>query len=292
MSISLDKCILCSEDTQARDSGAALSLSLPEDRTIAKCQRCGLRWLRPMLSEEECEEFYKTYFNRAPEDYDQVVLDRLPCYRERIDRLKKILGNAAFSILDVGAGTGEFVFEAQKSGLQAEGLELSSDACQKAFQKYGVRLIRGDLAGLPEGLSFDVIHMHHVFEHFVHPFEMLTRVDQHLKPGGYFVIEVPYQFDNWLDFIVMPILNKKVANLYSVYSIHHPFFYSPKAIKKLLAQRFNVSSLITRTYIQNPSFLTRTLVFIGDRVLKWGYNIEAIARKPKRAEDLISSVGY
>ncbi len=271
---------MCKNEHILRDSRAEYYLSLPNNRTVVRCKRCGLRWLRPMPTEEEYREFYKLYFDCLPEDYDQVVQGRLPCYRDRIERLKNLLGCNDFSILDIGAGTGEFVFEAQRAGLRPTGIELSAEACQKAFQKYGLHLINGDLSLLSRQENFDVVHMHHVFEHLVQPLEMLNELERVLSPDGYLVIEVPYQFDNWMEIIQKALLRGK-PRPYSVYSIHHPFFYSPSAIKNLLSRRLEIVSLITRTGIQSPSFMGKLSILIGDKLLNRGGTVEVIARKYK-----------
>ncbi len=92
------------------------------------------------------------------------------------------------TLLDIGAGTGEFLVVAQKDGWQTTGIEPNSKAKAIAEQK-GVRFA-ADLASL-ESHSFDVITMWHVLEHVPNLDEYLVELHRLLKPQGTILIAVP-----------------------------------------------------------------------------------------------------
>ena len=245
-------CIACNANETRDDKSASRYLSLPENLRIMRCGRCSLRWLSPSRSREEDLEIYRSsYFECLPEEYDRVVMERTTHFRERVNRMRRWFGNRSFSLLDIGAATGEFLREALNAGIQASGIEPSESACREAEEKYGIRMTRGDIVDVPlKRDSFDVIHMNHVFEHIPYPKECLRIIHQIMKGGGYLVIEVPYQFGNILERFCS-FFGLVEPRPFSLYSIHHPFFYTPRSLRLLLENHgFRVSETrVWRLYL-------------------------------------------
>lgn len=286
-------CIICHVDDIMIDKEANIYLTLPQDINILKCNRCGLRWLNPMPSIEEYQEIYRSsYFENIPEDYEKIASERILHFRNRIKDIKKYVGRDGFHLLDVGAATGEFVHEARSVGIEADGVEPSELICQQAKEKYGVEMIQGDFLDLDLGRdTYDVVHMNHVFEHLSVPQKCLEKVQWILRDDGILVIEVPNQFDNILD-IIMRILRMERPKPFTIYSIHHPFFYNTKSLSLFLSQYgFNIIKLRTwRSYMKiksgsfypGASYLERCVLLISDLLFKGGLFIEIYARKTKK----------
>ena len=91
-------------------------------------------------------------------------------------------------ILDIGAGTGEFLSVAQQDGWQTTGVEPSDKAKQIAVNK-GVSFVEA-IAQL-EDRSFDVITMWHVLEHVPDLDHQIKELKRLLKPTGSLIIAVP-----------------------------------------------------------------------------------------------------
>ena len=91
-------------------------------------------------------------------------------------------------ILDIGAGTGDFLIMAQKNGWKITGLEPSEKAKGIAMAK-GVSFAE-DLADMPDH-STDVITMWHVLEHVPDVKAQITELKRILKPDGVIIIAVP-----------------------------------------------------------------------------------------------------
>lgn len=91
-------------------------------------------------------------------------------------------------LLDLGAGTGDFLLEAKKSGWEISGVEPNSGARKLAAEK-GVKLLENS-AGFPER-SFDVISMWHVLEHVPDLDVQIKELERLLKKDGLLVIAVP-----------------------------------------------------------------------------------------------------
>lgn len=110
-------------------------------------------------------------------------------------------------LLDIGAGTGDFLYEAKKREWKINGIEPSEKARTLALEK-GVKLSID-----PDGFTsnkFDVITLWHVFEHVYDLKVQLLELEHLLKPGGLLIIAVPnfksydaqYYKENWAAFDV------------------------------------------------------------------------------------------
>jgi 2-polyprenyl-3-methyl-5-hydroxy-6-metoxy-1,4-benzoquinol methylase len=92
------------------------------------------------------------------------------------------------SLLDIGAGTGDFLLAAKKSGWKVYGAEPSEKARAIANGK-GVALVN-ETAGLSDH-SFDVITMWHVLEHVYDPEQQIRELRRLLKADGVIIVAVP-----------------------------------------------------------------------------------------------------
>lgn len=92
------------------------------------------------------------------------------------------------SLLDIGAGTGDFLFVAKQNGWQTIGVEPSQKAKSIALKK-GVDFVNttSDL----ENHSFDVITMWHVLEHVPDLENQIIQLKRLLKPNGILFVAVP-----------------------------------------------------------------------------------------------------
>ena len=91
-------------------------------------------------------------------------------------------------LLDIGAGTGDFLVVAKKDGWQITGIEPGEKPRNIAIQK-GISF-ENDLAKLEDN-SFDVITMWHVLEHVPDLEFQIKELKRLIKPNGTIVIAVP-----------------------------------------------------------------------------------------------------
>jgi len=125
-------------------------------------------------------------------------------------------------ILDVGAGTGDFLSAAKKRGWEVFGAEPNSGARALASKK-GVEL-EGETGGFSSG-SFDVITMWHVLEHVPNLEEQIEELYRLLKHDGLLVIAVPnFKSDD----------AQKYKEHWAAYDVpRHLYHFSPSAIEKI-----------------------------------------------------------
>lgn len=91
-------------------------------------------------------------------------------------------------ILDIGAGTGDFLLIAKNDGWQTVGVEPSERAKGIAKSK-GISFVE-EITEL-ENHSFDVISMWHVLEHVPDLEKQINELKRLLKPNGTLIIAVP-----------------------------------------------------------------------------------------------------
>ena len=126
------------------------------------------------------------------------------------------------SILDIGAGTGDFLAVAKENGWETVGVEPSDKARAIALKK-AVSFVE-DTLGL-ESHSFDVITMWHVLEHVPNLDNQIKELKRLLKPSGTLIVAVP----NFKSFDA-----KHYGTFWAAYDVPiHFWHFSKKAIKML-----------------------------------------------------------
>lgn len=123
----------------------------------------------------------RTFFEKA---YHVVKGYALNNKRRLVTKLNKGSGK----ILDIGAGTGDFLVYAKKAGWIVEGAEPNIEAKELAKEK-GISLENN--TENYEANNFDVITMWHVLEHVYDLEAQLKELKRLLKPNGHVIIAVP-----------------------------------------------------------------------------------------------------
>jgi predicted SAM-dependent methyltransferase len=129
------------------------------------------------------------------------------------------------NLLDIGAGTGDFLNQAQKSGWKCIGIEPNEKAKSMAVSK-GV-LFTSTLEVLDDH-SFDVITMWHVLEHVPDIEFQIKTLKRLLKPNGTIIIAVP----NFKSFDA-----KHYQSYWAAYDVpRHLWHFSKISIDKLFSK--------------------------------------------------------
>ena len=129
------------------------------------------------------------------------------------------------SILDIGAGTGDFLSAAKNDGWQTIGVEPSEKAKSIAKRK-GLSFVKQttELANN----SFDVISMWHVLEHVPDLEKQIKELKRLLKPKGTLLIAVP----NFKSFDA-----KHYEKFWAAYDVPIHFWHFSKTAIKLLFEK-------------------------------------------------------
>lgn len=150
------------------------------------------------------------------------------------DWLKKAGAKTSDKIADMGCGNGQLLYEMYASGFKNL---VGIDPYIKSDHKINasVILLKTSIFEIKE--TFDLIMMHHSFEHMYEPKKVLEKVNQLLKPGKKALIRIP-------------LSDGKAWQIYGVHwaqldAPRHIFIHTVKSIKFLAEQTgFEVSQII------------------------------------------------
>lgn len=176
---SLSQCLLCGSQH--------LDVVDPECN-ITRCHSCGYVFDNPRPTFAELVKFYS-----RGSQYDSWLneLDlRNAMWKRRLNLILPFRKRG--SLLDIGAGIGQFLALARPYYEQVYGTEVSTTAIQIAKQKYGLELFQGTVEQFASvGRVFDNLSMIHVLEHVPDPLAVIRICHSLLSEGGVLVIAVP-----------------------------------------------------------------------------------------------------
>jgi 2-polyprenyl-3-methyl-5-hydroxy-6-metoxy-1,4-benzoquinol methylase len=93
--------------------------------------------------------------------------------------------------LDIGCGTGEFLYALSKAGYRVKGIEPNKNAREFCRNNYELDVLDEKILDSFEENSFDAISMWHVLEHVYSLKERVGRLKKILRPDGTLFIAVP-----------------------------------------------------------------------------------------------------
>ncbi|WP_081209469.1 class I SAM-dependent methyltransferase [Salegentibacter sediminis] len=147
-------------------------------------------------------------------------------------------------LLDVGAGTGDFILSAKKRGWQVSGVEPNKSARELAIHK-NLELKEG--LSKFDGEKFDVICLWHVLEHIPDLEKEISRLKAMLKKNGILVIAVP----NFKSYDA-----KYYREFWAAYDVpRHIWHFSQNGIKKLFS-KFDFDLIDTRALIFDAYYVS------------------------------------
>lgn len=198
---------------------------------IAFCESCGLVQQKNIPTSDELKIYYShTYRKEYKKSYQPKTKHVFRAAKAAIDRLEMLLRHvknpSELSLLDIGAGGGEFVYLASRVGFMASGVEPNLGYSEYARDQYGVQVSSTTLDELPEQSS-DVVTLFHVLEHLAKPEETMKRIYQTLNTDGFLFIEVPNILQN-------------DASPHNIYFKAHLYYFSLDTLKAVASKYFEV----------------------------------------------------
>jgi 2-polyprenyl-3-methyl-5-hydroxy-6-metoxy-1,4-benzoquinol methylase len=159
------------------------------------CMGCGLVRHDPIPTRQELSDFYLNNYRKEYKNTVKPKKKHILRYGkwalERLDRFKNYIGTDT-KILDIGSGSGEFVYLLNKMGYESTGLEPSLDYSKYCKESLNINIIQDSFENMNfKAGEFDVITLHHVLEHLQNPFEALSKFNSWLEKGNLLVIDVP-----------------------------------------------------------------------------------------------------
>ena len=168
--------------------------------SLVDCSDCGLLYRRPQEPSTFADDFYQEEYvsSLATVMPDDAEIERLVSteflgsekwFGDKIQLLKTLGIEEGAQVLDYGASWGYGVWQLQRAGYKAMGLELSRPRACFGTEKLNVK-IETDENLLKEG-AYDAVFSNHVLEHIPNVAKPLRSIERLLKPGGLMVAFVP-----------------------------------------------------------------------------------------------------
>ena len=162
---------------------------------VLRCERSGVLILDKINTDLNYEKNKAYDIENLGATYKRgKTLYKSPLLHDDLRRFNNLKGKLLKKdILDFGCRQGGFIKLASTVSNNIVGIELHYGN-RKSLQDAGFD-IKKTTDELKSNELFDVITLHHVFEHLSEPVEILTKLKKHLKPDGELIIEVPHSND-------------------------------------------------------------------------------------------------
>jgi len=208
----IKKCEICeSKEFEFVFEGKDKLLGIPGKFNLFKCKKCGVIFLNPQPSYKKLEKYYtnKKYYSLKKIDNNsrkfrfKIYLYDLYFNEKNKNKFARIIfqpfkfiirgteikeGN---KLLDIGSGTGQFLYEMKQLGIEGHGIEPGKFD-EKDSLENGLKIKKEYLKeGVFKKDFFDVITINHVLEHVNNPSEIISETKNLLKKGGLFIIDIP-----------------------------------------------------------------------------------------------------
>lgn len=144
--------------------------------------------------------YTKQYFKLVYEDINGIddrfkYISKLPKYlsdnKNRADRVFNFFSKKNICLLDVGSGTGLFLYEMKKKKWIVEGLDLDNNYVNYCKNIHNLKIYNSSLKNFINKKKYDVITFNKVLEHLKRPHFLLKESIKKLRINGIVYIEVP-----------------------------------------------------------------------------------------------------
>ena len=222
--------------------------------TLLRCSQCSLVWLENPPPLEEMGDHYGADYHRLVQQAGDSSPRRWQQHAEILGRYKQ-----SGTLLDLGCSSGAFLESLKGQPWRLYGVEISTDAAEKARARTGAEVFVGDVENAPfQPNSFDAITCFDVLEHMHQARQVLVKVREWLKPGGVF-----YTF--------LPNIDSAEARIFRSYWCglelpRHLYHFTPPSLRKL-AESVGLEPLCLTT-VRN-SQIEYDVRYVCDDVLRY-----------------------
>ena len=161
------------------------------------CSNCGMIMTNPRMIQDSYNDFYDTFYRKMYVGRKQASSRYWEKQRLRGEKIRKFLidngiYNEIESVLEIGCSAGGILNVFVEDGIKrCKGIDLGSEYLQYGREK-GLDLEQASAYELSQkDGNYDLIILHHVFEHFLDIEKELQSISALLSERGYLYIAVP-----------------------------------------------------------------------------------------------------
>lgn len=168
--------------------------SLLSGYAVVVCRRCGFGFADNLPAQEAFDEYYRELSKyEHQEQQGKLSADDVQRHAQTAQFLRSHLPARPGRILDVGCANGGLLNALRQYGCQELlGLDPSPICARMARELYGLEVLTGTLANLPDKLGFfELVILGSVLEHVRDLLPSLQRVTSLLQEQGRVYVEVP-----------------------------------------------------------------------------------------------------
>ncbi|CAM4151245.1 class I SAM-dependent methyltransferase [Zobellia roscoffensis] len=179
---------------------------------------------------KDLQKFYESDAYISHTDSSKSVIDKMYQAVKKISLAQKVFlinryANQNKTLLDIGAGTGDFLLEAEKRNWSVNGVEPNQDARIRSREKKMELL--SSIEEVPNS-KFQVITLWHVLEHLPNLDLQIAAIRERLENNGTLIIAVP----NFKSYDA-----KHYKEFWAAYDVpRHLWHFSKEAIGKIFAK--------------------------------------------------------
>ena len=171
-----------------------------EEYTIVICNSCGMKFVNPRPEASEIGKYYESpdYISHDAGKKDSLNFLYRQARNFSIKKKYKLVEehSRGKKLLDIGCGTGEFIFFCKNNGFEVTGIEPGENPRFFAQSKYKLDVYEETYLNNLFQPEFDVITLWHVLEHVHLLHERMNKIEEIMKPNGTLIIAIPNS-DSW-----------------------------------------------------------------------------------------------
>ena len=230
--------------------------------SFVACPGCGLVSLDPLPTPAALAAHHEaSYRDGGYAGFAAADAVRDAIAEDRLARLRPLASAGRW--LDVGCSTGAFVAAATRSGIAAEGLEVSSLAVEAARAR-GLTVHQGAVEGFTPSAPLAVVTAFDVIEHLPDPLAFARRVRPWLEPSGLLGLTLPN---------LASVAARVMGRHWFYYAApDHVHYFTPTTIRRLLADAGFVSIAV------HPATKPLTLDYATEQLMRMTPVLAPVAR--------------
>lgn len=164
---------------------------------IFSCGNCSACFTQNVPPQNEIGRYYQSENYISHSDTSEGVINRLyhtvrkRTLKKKLALLQNTIGTTKGSVLDIGSGTGAFLYTMKQAGWEVAGIEPDPLARENSLKLHRIEALSPEVTSGIQEHSFDAITMWHVLEHVHGLHEQMEQLKFFLKPQGSIFIAVP-----------------------------------------------------------------------------------------------------